>query len=855
MLGTIYLLHFNNYYNRRVIRYNTLEEYQDYIVDGNVADTNGNFPVIQNVNFNPGDYVNTQQVVNWQGSLPDYLLYVEENKIISRWFVIDDVRTREGQHLLSLHRDVLADYYEGVKASNYFIEQAVVKDLNDPAIYNDEGVSFNQIKRGEFLLKDETKSAWIVGYLARNEGKQKVTAQAVFGETADINVTSISDLPYGTLVGQDVNANLRELVYGVQTYAKDVLSYPRGTVTTQSWIYSTMTQGGGYVGDTVRTHVTGGTATGGSINTWEGEEIPVQHQDSLHWNLPGSLGIGGTEYADISQYTRNLFSKYTGSTLTSMNASAPAYFTEINATKAQYDAMIRDNGKVIHVANGDQYFRLKVQVTSSHTVIKQLGTSTGLFITMRDNLNMSPGQSGFGGSAGAGTFGVQGTYDKLTVTLEQLFLTVEGDFSGDRYNLTDAPYDMFCIPFTEGIKVKYLSYNTSTSKTIEITNVSAAAFSVASFLAAELGEKVVYDIQLLPYCPARYAIKSDGTIDATSVKCGTITREKKAADPSSVVDVNGRVPVSIILWATQSSFSVDRIDYTIPQPQTAQERKIQYLTEVYRVCSPNYAGIFEFSPAMNGGVDYFKADCTYKPFGPFIRVSPNFHDYYGVEFNDLRGLILGGDFSLPIVSDAWTNYQLENKNYQQMFDRQIQNMEVSHDVAREQEKWQVAAGAIGAFGQGVSTGAMFGPWGMLAGAGAGLLSAGVSTAAGMRDIQLNETLRQESKDFATDMFNMRNQNIQALPMSIAKTSAITINNKIFPFVEKYTATDKEVAALKEKFRLRGMDVNRIDYLSNFVSDSGESYIKARLIRYNSQDELDYQIIAAIAGEMYKGVYM
>ena len=34
--------------------------------------------------------------------------------------------------------------------------------------FNAEGMKFNEIKKSETLLKDETKSAWLVGYLKKN---------------------------------------------------------------------------------------------------------------------------------------------------------------------------------------------------------------------------------------------------------------------------------------------------------------------------------------------------------------------------------------------------------------------------------------------------------------------------------------------------------------------------------------------------------------------------------------------------------------------------------------------------------------------------------------------------------------
>ena len=48
---------------------------------------------------------------------------------------------------------------------------------------------------------------------------------------------------------------------------------------------------------------------------------------------------------------------------------------------------------------------------------------------------------------------------------------------------------------------------------------------------------------------------------------------------------------------------------------------------------------------MNQGIDSFDIECTYKPYNPYIHISPNYKGLYGKDFDDIRGLICGGDFS------------------------------------------------------------------------------------------------------------------------------------------------------------------------------------------------------------------
>lgn len=64
--ATLYLLHYNNYYNRQVKRESTSSAYYQYLVkaNGSYTDSNGNTNTPTGINFIPNDGVNTEQVVN-----------------------------------------------------------------------------------------------------------------------------------------------------------------------------------------------------------------------------------------------------------------------------------------------------------------------------------------------------------------------------------------------------------------------------------------------------------------------------------------------------------------------------------------------------------------------------------------------------------------------------------------------------------------------------------------------------------------------------------------------------------------------------------------------------------------------
>lgn len=152
---------------------------------------------------------------------------------------------------------------------------------------------------------------------------------------------------------------------------------------------------------------------------------------------------------------------------------------------------------------------------------------------------------------------------------------------------------------------------------------------------------------------------------------------------------------------------------------------------------------------------------------------------------------------------------------------------------------------------GALTGALVGgPIGAVVG---GLVGAGASAAAGIRDYQLSEQLRQEAIDYSVDQFGYQLGNIKALPNSLTRTSSLTYNNKLFPFLEFYSCTDEEKTALENKLKYNGMTVMRIGTIQEFLR-SEPSYIKGKLIRFEGTYN-NFHVVNEIANEINKGVFI
>ena len=108
----LYIYNYNNYYNRTIKKAgDSIADYSDYLYYG---------PVQGVLGFTPGDGVNTIQLlgstIQMYDGKGDYLIVhnPQTDMIESRWFILDNERTRNGQWQLTLHRDLVADYYSNI---------------------------------------------------------------------------------------------------------------------------------------------------------------------------------------------------------------------------------------------------------------------------------------------------------------------------------------------------------------------------------------------------------------------------------------------------------------------------------------------------------------------------------------------------------------------------------------------------------------------------------------------------------------------------------------------------------------------------------------------------------------------
>lgn len=795
-MSRIYLLNYENYYNRKCgqPQPNVLN-YEDYYL-----------AEYDNINFNPNDGVSTELIVNYNGEHPNYLLVVDDYPFVgSRWYVLEAQRTRSGQLRLVLRRDLVADFYDDIINAPAMIERGRL-GAYDPYIFNDEGMKFNQIKQSETLLKDETEVPWVVGYLAKAQDETNPTTinidqpQSFDYTGSDIHTWGPSGGTTGLNLGYYVQQNGQKSTANVK-YTHSIYAY-----SSISTLYDTFSYG-----EDTSYEVK-------SVRGYQGSTPSLTYPESF------------TPTAYKSALGRAFSAQ-----LDSINNAAA---TAIGASDSMVNILQQQEGKIVKIGE-NTYYRIHVIPQTFTTIVNASASAQATYFNrMRQFCLETPINAAnnlFAGSASNSSFKLKAVGTQYYLELERINNNINFTIPTTRNILKDAPYSMFAMP-----------YGSVAITGGPFLSLGLGSKDIATQVAAAISEKMgsqVYDVQLLPYCPVRRAITQQNGIglDKLTTEVDYTLIQQTTSSSSSTIGV--------ILWAEESEFTFD-INTLIIHPYDTKTTN-QCISN--RLCSPNYSSVYEFNIAKNGGIGGFNVDCAYKPYSPYIHIWPKggIHTLYGNDFNDPRGLICSGDFSMPATCDQWAQYEINNKNYQNMFNRQIETMDLTHRIQKTQQIAGAVVGTIQGGTTGLGAGAMTGnPYVAAAGAVIGTAASGVG---GAMDVIHGQELRENEREQAFDMFRMGNENIQAMPDTLTKVSAFTPNNKIFPVYETYSATEQEITAFQNYIKYRGMKVGRIDNISNFIWPDWE-FVQASIIRFDNLGE-DSHTAYEINNELMKGVYL
>ena len=481
-----------------------------------------------------------------------------------------------------------------------------------------------------------------------------------------------------------------------------------------------------------------------------------------------------------------------------LSAAARQDFSAVDASK-----LWAVNGLVARIGTDDataQYYQMSVTTASDTALASQAGTN--LMTTINGLINGAKTAGVFAGT-NPSSYPVTAVKKNIIATWNNITASITGTLKSGAPLAANSPYYVLTWPQSD--------IHVATAETTQyVCRGSRYGAMLAQQLISQYGSGVI-DIQLLPY----FAIP--GNLEGTYPATYTMSA-------ASVVNFGDT------FWAffvSQPSFDItlNNSEYLFANPA---DPKLDNITRFARLNSPNYASSFDFSIAKNKGVAAYNVNCTYKPYTPYIHINPVWDGIYGGNFDDARGLICSGDFSIARDTSAWTEYQLANKNYQLMFNRQIDTMDFTNEQQRIKEIVGAAAGAVSAGASAAVFGAVAGgPTGAAIGGVAGGLTSAVG---GAVDVAMNDQLRARQREDAQLNFEYTLGNIKARPNTLTRVSAFNANNKVFPFIEVFDCTQTEKTVITNYLKWNGYTINAIGALKDYISPNiNETRIKGRIV--------------------------
>lgn len=786
-MSKIYIFKYNNYFNRIIKRESTLAGYG--------TPTH----ILNNTNFNYNDGVITNHVCNFNGD-GDYLILCDDNNNIqSHWFILEHGKTRGGQFNLSLRRDLIIDYYDIVVTAPMIVSRSMINNPNNPLLFNPEGFSFNQIKREEILLNDASNSRWYCLYFKKDAPEKNITVN-LSGNAYDLQIsgTVAEFFPTVGVPQKCITINNMEL--------RAIVDYDN---------------------------------TPGSSYIYYNADWYCYNSSNVDYDF---YTTGTREYHKIwfddpfnsinTAVSNMLKSNYDDLTTTYKNEAGNTI------TENDYYKWLSYNGKKVKDSSNNIY---QITVVNSENTVNEFienYTSTwDKYKTMIDNSNIDY-------TGGYGTEALRMNTTVRTITVNYTDITAQSGAltftlfeSNSNYVTTDdSEYKIISLPADR------IVYNINEDYETEPNIIQ----KIIRAISLEYTNDQLVDIQLLPYCPYHETVY-EGTVYPMDISIYQVQYLSHTENNVTIRD-------GFIYYLDSANFSFNiytSLNIGNYSENEALNKKIANEVELWRLVSPNYNGVFEFSVAKNNGVDYFNVDITLKPYNPYIHINPNFKSLYGQDFDDARGLILGGDFSMPKESTAWADYEMRNKNYQIAFNRQIEHLDFQQGQERILAGLNVATGTLqGALGGAVGGSVVGG--GIGAGVGA-IVGGAASLAGGIADIAMLGARQREDKDYTIDNWTYQLGNIKALPNSISKVTPLTYNNKKFPFIEKYVATDTEIDILKNKIQYNSMNINAIGSIIEY-KQAERTFIQGALIRLENTGLASHEVYE-IYNELMKGVYI
>ena len=820
MRYNLYLLNYNNYYNRQLKKLTNISDYNDYLID-----------TISDVNIDIQDDLNTTLIINYNSfekATPNYLLIEDTiENLFTRWFVIECAQTRGLQFKLQIKRDVIADYFQTIKKSPCLLYKGYVGNDN-VLVFNKEQQEYNKIKTKELLIKDNTGIGYVVGFIGKD----------VAGSSSNKIYSS-----YNTDMQVDFDYN--SLSSSMKNYFAIGSATPTSTVMDKTMSH--------IIVKNVSASITFYQRSTGNKTAHANGTIPIYR--SLHnsdvvssWNPPSTLtgditvygAKNGPEYTAYNDTTVNsdiimpVYNQIRSVMTTKLNNQNINYDVPLNVDRSFINSLRSYDGKICCINN--VYYKCQFMKVADGTDTMS-NWNYSLTYQVRQAIPTTADMNGLSGFTFSGVSDTNFNTDDIDIdylkykcyiklTQQNISIYTYITPKTNRNHLIDAPYDMFVFPYSDDY-----SYTVNSTSYLASKNM---AINLAQSICESSGSEV-YDIQIVPYCPF-------------SIEQGDWSLFNYQAIYNSSDQVIG-----YYFWSDRGSKSItvaeNRSELTLSTNPSYKE--ITQLNK-YILCSPDKNAQWEFNPAMNHGITNWIISYEYRPFSSYLKIEPEFNWLYGNSFyndlSDIRGLVINSSYSLTQLNDAWANYLNNNKNFQQIFDTQINTQLKTYDL-QNKAAWDtmVQRSINGSFGGGLYEIANLISGGKL----------GSKADAVRKEQEMTEQIQGLTLAQSRDLFNYQLDNIKNQPDTIKKLTSINVDFRIFPFVEIYECTEQELTIFRDNIKYNGMTLMITGFIENYLKDNDETFIQGTLIRFNEfeKQENDYTLVQRINDELNKGVYI
>lgn len=826
----LYLMHFNNYFDRKIKKYSTLSEYQE----------NTAYKIFSNINFIYGNGVETTQIFNIKNKEEsdsqhfNYCIVVDkEDKIESRWFVLEQIRNSAGQYTISLKRDLISDFLDDIKKSKFFMEKSSMQPtyLYGTSLFNKEPLDMN-LQPSEKVDIQESEFNWLTAFIP----KTGTGSSGAISAYADVMPNIAGTLTEDEMNVLEVSSDGIAVTSTAEISVAPVTYNLTKTIFKNPYTVSICFDSGVWSSDV---HQTDSLTVNGFLSS-----------NNLYYDLDLSdnavLHIGSESATDdsarnISEQIKNKSSTFGRLILSSFQDYTK--YTKMNSIIFKY------NNKIVKKPNDSKYYKLNIDYRKVSSVNK-------LSKTDANNIYKLINDGDWIGYCKNWTS--NNIFYYYTVIFEEVSLIVDTiNISAKRQHTIDCSYDIITFPY-------HKSYDfTFNGKTI--INQNQMSF-VNNFANPDNGDDYVtaYDIVITPYCPLNYLSFDGKKITSVGITEGI---------HYSTTTVGGLV----FYCSNNTSDFVFNYDFG-----ELRYGKVEYLSKKFELVSPDNSQsvplpVYENYPYGYGdGKTYLKIKQTLLPYNSRLQVLPYYNGCYTGYYNgnSNRGLIYSLT-RLTQMSNSWVTYVNDNSNYQKLFDAQISYSETQNNISNMQTynniKLTEANAAINAATGIINVGANVAT-GNVGGAISNTISTTTGTISNVLAIQnayanqaLTEKAQQSAINYTKDNYYLQTESMKNRSSTISTVGGIFNGYNYCPYILIYRSTicntsnnywDANTYMIMNYFEMHGFTYNVTCSIPIYdIDNKCSTYLQGFIYRFDDDIDADASLCAAINNELKVGIYV